>query len=247
MKTSIVLNPKYQFLKEYIEKIPASFESLSDILYHDRNIIKSDRVGDLKLVVKSYGRIYLTNRIRYSFFHPSKAKRAYDNGIKLLQKGFLTPDPVAYIERFEFGLLKQSYFICLFTDFDKLSVYLENGDDVLMRDLAAFTFKLHKSGVYHNDYSNGNILCTKRYDHYLFSLIDNNRMKFGNFSYSRRLKNFRLLGLSQEQLAIVAREYARLEQRDENEAVDFVINSVRRHTERRRLRKQAKKFVLNRK
>jgi hypothetical protein len=246
MRTAVTINPKYNFLSTYIKNIPNRFESLTKILYKDRNVIKSDQVSNVKLVIKSYHRIYLPNRIRYSFFHPSKAKRAYNNGFKLVERGFSTPDPIAFIECFEYGLLKRSYFICLESDFTKLSSHLAVEDDQLMKDLAAFTFRLHNSGVYHMDYSNGNILCKKENGHYLFSLVDNNRMKFGKFAYFRRLKNFRLLGLSQHQLTIVAREYARLENRNENEAIERVLRSERQHSERRRLRKRVKKFVLNR-
>ena len=246
MRTSIVINPKYNFLKDYIEQVPARFESLTDVLYDVRNIIKTDQVAGVKLVIKSYHRIYLTNRIRYTFFHPSKAKRAYDYGLRLIQNGFLTPEPVAYIESYEFGLLSRSYFICLYTDFTKLSSYMTDDDPVLMKDLAQFTSDLHHHGIYHMDYSNGNILCKKENGHYKFSLIDNNRMKFGKFSYSRRLKNFRLLGLSEKQLMEVAKEYARLEKRDESEAVELISRYVRSHTDRRVLRKKAKKLVLRR-
>lgn len=246
MKAKIVINPKYNFLTAYINQIPDRFESLTEVLYKDRNVIKVDHVSNVKLVIKSFHRNYLSNRIRYTFFHPSKAKRAYNNGLELIGRGFLTPEPVAFIERFEYGLLSQSFFICLRTDFTKLEYHFTSGGEQLMKDLAAFTFNLHKSGIYHLDYSNGNILCKKEGDHYLFSLVDNNRMMFGSFSYKRRLKNFRLLGLSHDHLTIVATEYARLENRNPEEAVEYIVRSERRHSERRKLRKKLKKSILNR-
>jgi hypothetical protein len=245
MRTSIVLNPKYDFLKDYIEQVPERFEALTDVLYNVRNVIKTDEIDGLRLVIKSYHRIYLTNRIRYTFFHPSKAKRAFNHGIRLIQNGFLTPDPVAYIESYEYGLLSRSFFICLFTDFTLLSSHLANNEPGLMKDLAKFTFDLHHHGIYHMDYSNGNILCKKENGHFKFSLIDNNRMKFGVFSYSRRLKNFRLLGLTEGQLTEVAKEYSRLEKRDEKEAAELLVRYVRRHTQRRQLKKNAKRLVRN--
>lgn len=247
MKTKIVISPKYDFLTPYIEQVPDRFEFLTEILYEDRNVIKGDEVLNTKLVIKSFHRNYLTNRIRYSFFHPSKAKRAYNNGLQLIQRGFLTPDPVAYIERYEYGLLNQSFFICLRTDFTKLEFHFATGGEQLMKQLAEFTFNLHKRGVYHMDFSNGNILCSKDNDQYQFSLVDNNRMKFGNFSYHHRLENFRLLGLSHDHLVIVAREYAKLENKDEDEAVEYVVRSERKHSDRRKLRKRLKKTILNRK
>jgi hypothetical protein len=246
MKTNTEINPKYNFLTQYIEQIPAHFESLTEILYQDRNVIKADEVYNVRLVIKSFHRNYLTNRIRYSFFHPSKAKRAYYNGLEIIKRGFLTPEPVAVLERFEYGLLNQSFFICLRTDFTKLEFHFVTGGDQLMKDLAAFTFDLHRSEIYHLDYSNGNILCKKENDRYRFSLVDNNRMKFGKFSYHHRLDNFRLLGLSHDHLVIVAREYARLENKDQDEAIDYVVRSERKHSERRELRRRLKKKILKR-
>ena len=246
MKTKTVINPKYSYLAQYINQVPDHFESLTEILYKDRNVIKADEVSNVKLVIKSFHRNYLSNRIRYTFFHSSKAKRAYDNGLELIKRGFLTPEPVALIERFEYGLLNKSFFICLRTDFTKLEFHFASGGEQLMKDLAVYTFNLHKSGIYHLDYSNGNILCKKEGDHYQFSLVDNNRMAFGKFSYNRRLKNFRLLGLSQDNLTLVAREYALLENRDPEEAVEYLVRSERRHSDRRKLRKRIKKIIFNR-
>lgn len=246
MKSKIVINPKYQFLEKYINQVPEHFKNLTEVLYDVRNVIKADEVSNVKLVIKSFHRNYLTNRIRYTFFHPSKAKRAYDNGMELIKRGFLTPDPVAFIERFEYGLMNESFFICLRTDFTKLEFHFASGGEQLMKELAKYTFHLHQSGIYHLDYSNGNILCKSEGDHYQFSLVDNNRMKFGSFSYQRRLKNFRLLGLSHEHLVTVAGEYARLENRDPQEAINYVVSSERKHSERRKLRKKLKKSILNR-
>ena len=127
MKTSITIHPKFNFLKDYIEQVPQTFESLSSVLYRDRNLIKTDEVSNVKVVIKSYGRIYLTNRIRYSFFYPSKAERAYRNGLRLLEEGFLTPEPIAFIERSKGGLLTQSYFISLYTDFTPLASIISDG------------------------------------------------------------------------------------------------------------------------
>lgn len=245
MKTTVTVNPKYSFLKEYIEQIPVRFEELPDVLYKDRNVIKADQVSNVKLVIKSYHRIYLTNRIRYSYFYASKAKRAFQYGLELLKKGFLTPEPIAFIECFEYGLLTRSYFISLHTDFTPLASIISHDQELLMKDLARYTYQLHRHGIYHMDYSSGNILCKKQNGHFQFSLIDNNRMKFGRFSYSRRLKNFRRLGLSDTQLIDVAKEYSRLEKTDESETIKQIFRYVDTHKERHLLRKQAKKLVFS--
>lgn len=244
MKISVTINPKFDFLKDYVDKIPSTFESLPNTIYRDRNVVKVDEVSNVKLVIKSYNRIYLTNRIRYSYFYPSKAERAYTNAFELLKRGFQTPEPVAFIECFEFGLLKKSYFISLHSEFSPLATAIANDRGMLIRDLVRFTYQLHQQGIYHMDFSNGNILYKKQGDGFQFSLIDNNRMKFGKFDYARRLKNFRQLGLTNVQLINVAEEYARLEQSNEIKTIEQIFHYVRKHRERNNLKKQAKRLAL---
>jgi hypothetical protein len=243
MRTSITIHPKFNFLRSYLEALPLTFESIPDVLYRDRNVIKTDEVSDLKLVIKSYGRIYLTNRIRYSFFYPSKAERAYRNGLRLLEEGFLTPEPVAFIECFEGGLLTQSYFISLYTDFKPLGSVLSDEQDVLIKDLVGFAHRLHQHGIYHLDFSNGNILVKKQNGHFQFSLVDNNRMKFKKFDYSTGLKTFKRLGLTNLQWTQLAEEYSRLEKSNVAKTVEQLFNIMRRHQQRNFLKKQAKKIV----
>lgn len=243
MRTCITINPKFNFLKTYIEGLPRSFESLPDVLYRDRNVIKTDEVSNVKLVVKSYGRIYLTNRIRYSFFYPSKAERAYRNGLRLLDEGFLTPEPVAFIECFEGGLLTQSYFVSLYSDFKPLGSILSDDQDALIKDLVGFAHRLHQHGIYHLDFSNGNILCKKQDGNFVFSLVDNNRMKFKKFDYSTGLKTFKRLGLTNLQWTQLAEEYSRLQKGSVAKTVEQLFHIMRRHQQRNFLKKQAKKIV----
>jgi len=245
MKTSITIHPKFNYLKDYVEQVPKTFESLSSVLYRDRNLIKTDEVSNVKVVIKSYGRAYLTNRIRYSFFYPSKAERAYRNGIRLLEEGFLTPEPIAYIERSKGGLLTQSYFVSLYTDFTPLATIISDGQEDLIKDLVGFAYQLHRRGIYHMDFSSGNILYKKQNDRFQFSLVDNNRMQFKKFNFSKGLTTFKRLGLTNEQLTILAKEYARLEKADESKTIEKMFDIVRKHQNRDRLRKQAKKMVIN--
>jgi tRNA A-37 threonylcarbamoyl transferase component Bud32 len=246
MQTTITLHPKFDHLREYIEQIPQQFEDLQNVLYKDRNLIKTDEVSNIKLVIKSYHRIYLPNRLRYTFLYPSKAERAYRYGLKLLQHGFQTPQPIAFIECYKNKILTRSYFISLYSDFKPLSAILLSDDkDLVIKDLTRFTYELHQKGFYHNDFSNGNILCKKEGDHFQFALIDNNRMKFGKFTYSERLKNFLRLGLTNAQLISIAEEYARLAKNNDIKTIELLFHYIRKHRERNYLKKQAKKLVLN--
>ena len=70
-------------------------------------------------------------------------------------------------------------------------------------------------------------------------------MQFKKFNFSKGLKTFKRLGLTNEQLTEVAKEYARLENVEEGKTIQQMFDIVRRHQNRDRLRKNAKKMVIN--
>lgn len=218
MNRKIIIDPDYQHLEEYIRAIPDRFDDLGKILHNDRNILRYDEYANVGLVIKSYRRIYLPNRIRYTYFYPSKAQRAFDYARLLLEKGFLTPKPIAYIECTNNLLLTNSYFISAHTDFEPLKLISElpgPEQDEVLAELAGFTYRLHLNRVYHGDYSVGNILFKKIDGRYEFSLVDNNRIKFGRVSFSRGVRTMGRLGLPVEQLAAFGKMYGRLWNIDE--------------------------------
>ena len=88
MRTQIVINPTFEYLRSYIERIPENFDSLGHVIEDKRNVLRKDWVDEMPIVLKSFRRIYLTNKIRYSFFHPSKAERAFDHAMILRHNGF---------------------------------------------------------------------------------------------------------------------------------------------------------------
>jgi len=209
----IVLNPRFEHLREYVEAIPEQMESRGQVMEAGRNLIKQDRVDGVHLVIKQYRRIYLPNKVRYSYFYPSKAQRAYDYGTRLLQNGFNTPTPIAFIEVRRNTLIQSSYFICEYTDLTTLTAVVQGKvtpPPNLMVELARFTYSLHVKHLYHIDYSVGNILYREAGGRIDFALIDNNRMKFGSVSFNEGIKNLVRLGLPVTQLTLLAEEYTRL-------------------------------------
>lgn len=218
MNRKIVIDPDYHHLEEYIQSIPDRFDGLGKIIHDDRNVLRHHNAGGTEFVIKSYRRIYLPNRIRYTYFYPSKAQRAFDYGRLLLEKGFLTPKPIAYIECTSNLLLTHSYFISEYTEFEPLKMIhglpAQEQDD-LLEDLSRFTHRLHLNHVYHGDYSVGNILFKKIDGRFEFSLVDNNRMKFGPVSFSRGVRTMGRLGLPPEQLVAIGKMYGRLWDIDE--------------------------------
>jgi len=218
MNRKIIIDPDYHHLEEYIRAIPERFDDLGKIIHDDRNVLRHHEFGNVGLVIKSYRRIYLPNRIRYTYFYPSKAQRAFDYARLLLEKGFLTPKPIAYIECTTNLLLTHSFFISEYTEFEPLKMIRElpiQEQEELLEELAAFTYRLHLNHIYHGDYSVGNILYKKIDGRFEFSLVDNNRMKFGPVSFSRGVRTMGRLGLPAEQLVSIGKMYGRLWNIDE--------------------------------
>ena len=109
----VTINPKFEYLRSFIEKLPCSFDQEGKLIYSGRNQIKVFSAGDLLINVKRYGVPSLFNRIIYSYFRPSKGFRAFTYPQMLLAKGFQTPHPVAYVEEESCGSIKHSYFVSI--------------------------------------------------------------------------------------------------------------------------------------
>jgi serine/threonine protein kinase len=260
MEEKIVINPDYEHLRSYIESIPEKFDSLGTVIKTGRNTIRKVEAQGVTLVIKSFRQIYLTHRIRYSTYYPSKAHRAYDNAVTLVENGFNTPNPIAYIEIKQFGLLSESFFISEYIDFKPLEdVFKPFEKDVkvpsdvttdLLRQLAHYTYKLHQKGIYHIDYTLGNILYKKDKVNYQFALVDNNRMKFGSLYFKSGIKNMERLWLTNDQLSIIAREYAGLWKVDENKGFEYLLQVRKREAfinDIRRIMKRLFKSLIGKK
>lgn len=224
----IMINPKYEYLREYVKHIPEDFESKGKEIHSGRNLIKVLSVDGLDINVKRYAIPPFVNRVAYSLFRPSKGKRAFVYPEILLKKGFETPCPIAYIEEKKFGLIGHSYFISIqsayrrnFCEFGNANV--EDCVDVVAA-FAQYTARLHESGVLHLDYSPGNILFDKVDNEYRFSLVDINRMHFGEIDIERGCANFARLWGQTAFFVLLAKEYARSRKVDEDECVRLVLH-----------------------
>jgi hypothetical protein len=97
--------------------------------------------------------------------------------------------------------------------------------DEILRQWVRFTYeKLHKNGIFHLDYSQGNTLITKTDDgKYEFSIVDLNRMTFGPISFEKGLSNFCRLGVDRSTLELIAREYALLRHENSAKAAKSIV------------------------
>lgn len=208
----IKISPDFQHLISFITALPCTFQSQGTVLYKVRNEVRLIETEGIKLVVKKFKVPHFINRITYTFFRKSKARRSYEYSAMLAEKGFGAAVPVAYMEEMKGGLLNSSYYISLFCaysrDFNEFRVTPIDGREKILRDFARFTARLHVAGIRHLDYGGGNILFEEAEDETKFCLIDINRMSFGPVDIQKGCENFKLLYLVEEAFRFVAKEYA---------------------------------------
>lgn len=225
MKTHI--NTKYLELEGFIKAIPELFSDFREIIQDSRNIIKVVRVNGILLNIKSFKIPHPINRIAYKYFRKSKAERSYKYAERLLKKGINTPEPVAFIEISESGLFDSSYYISIHEEVDGTIKDIYNQPIInsteLLREFTSFTVKLHEKGIYHKDYSPGNILYKRTETGYDFYLVDLNRIRFTRLNLFDCCKSFSRIRLDRETLRFIAIEYS--QRRSYNIYIcDFLIN-----------------------
>lgn len=211
-----------------------------------RNIIKYFESLDIKVNVKSFKQPNNFNRIAYKYFRKSKARRSFEYATMLIDKGFKTPQPLAYLETSSLLGLKASYYIS--EHLDHLFLFRAVLEDVTFQDRTAIIngytaviYQLHQHGIEFIDNSSGNILIEKKGDKYDYYLVDLNRMNFHkNMSISQKLKNFARLSNDPEVIEIVSKEYARLSNTPEAFCFKTIIESAQFASRRYRLKRKLK-------
>lgn len=232
----VVINPAYRKLEDFIRKIPDVFEKEGQVVYAERNTIKKFEEKDVSVSVKSFHVPFFFNQIVYGFFRPSKAKRSYEYGLKLLGKDIFTPEPIAYIEQKRFGLLQKSWYICAHLEYDGMMREFRTGTlegrEELLSAFARFTAFMHEQGVFHKDFSPGNILYVKDKGDYRFYLVDINRMIFRPVGMEKGCENLKRLWGSDEMIAFIAKEYANARQFDVTSCEELTFQYHRKFWER---------------
>lgn len=209
MKT--VINDGYLRYKNFITGVPETFAGGGVPLHTGRNTVKSFTTDGAELIVKRYKRPNIVQRIAYTFFEKSKAKRAYLYAAELRKRGLNTPHEAAYIELKHGGLLSDSYFISAACHLTPLSVPLQRPgfDTRLAGALAEYLAEMHAKGVLHGDPNLGNILYKVNSDGtYEFWLIDTNRSHFRRPTYDDCMENLKRLTHYRPLLDYVIRRYA---------------------------------------
>lgn len=222
----IVINPKYAGLSTFIESIPSIFSFQGESIYKERNELKCYIIDGYNIIVKRFKKPHLINRIAYTFFRPSKAKRAYEYALRLLELGLDSPSPIAYIEQYRVKLLTYGYFVSVFEkEYTNIRDLMEGTekDETLLKELSLYVADLHNKGVLHLDLSPGNVMYKKVENKILFTLVDINRMQFfPSISNEDRLKNFKRLSDNAEILTKMAGYYAAATGINETETIEKI-------------------------
>ena len=230
----ILINPKYEALRSYIESIPERMLEEGTILYNKRNLIKELVTPDgLHINVKRYHKPFIINSIVYSTgIRKPKGQRAYEYPFILEQKDINTPEAIAYIEDRKWGLLQYSYFISIQAQgYDTLygvGNAKEGTYEALAEALGKFTAKLHQMEVLHKDYSPGNILYKVEKGTYQFTIVDINRMQFGRVNLETGCGNFARLWGPKRFIILTVEAYARSRGFDVGTSVHMALEARRK-------------------
>ena len=248
MSYKFELNPAYTHFQDTLLNIKEIFLKNSDTIHLARNELKVIELEGTQTVVKAFRVPNLLNQFVYAHLRNSKAYKAFHNAQKLHELGVATPDAIGYIEFYNSALLKESFFISKKFDYDFTIAHIRDDQpqykEKALQAFAKFTYEIHQKGVWHVDYSGGNILIKKENDNYLFSLVDINRMKFRPINGYEGLENFNKLWFNEKDLTTIAKTYSQLANLDEQKAIDDILLHDRRLKYKVDLKKKIKKNLL---
>lgn len=214
MSLKITVSPTCQSLADWLAQVPRLFaDNQGTLLYDGRNQIRCFEVQGMQLVVKRYKKHDLLKRLVYTFFRPNKALRAYENAQQLRQRGFVTPQEVAYMEDIVAGVIRQVYYVCQHTSATPIRPRLieqEPFDKPLATAYARFVASLHDAGVLHRDLNPTNVLFREHDGKYDFEMIDINRMRFydGAVPKAECMENLTLFYWLTPAYRFILKEYA---------------------------------------
>lgn len=245
------LSTRYQQYRDFLLALPARMDREGEYVYGGkRNLIKRFTAPDgEQLIVKRFHRPRFLNIFIYSWgLRKPKGERACRYAAVLRDHHIGTPEPIAYIEERQGGLLRESWLITSQCPYGHLLYEMGTAEPAVYEPvahaLAVFTAHMHDEGILHKDFSPGNILWDRKEDgNIVFSLVDINRMYFGDIDIHRGCANFARLWGPKRFIEILVRDYARLRHFDEDEAVAIAL-AARRKFWTRYLRHHEKPYPM---
>lgn len=183
-------------------------------IYKGRNVVGITDTPDGLLNIKSFRRPGYVRGFIYTHFRDSKARRSYEYAFRLLEMGFSTPEPIAYVECRNADILADSYYVSRQIKAEEIRVLVLSShpdEAAILTALGYEMVRLHAKGVLMRDFSPGNIMFTADASApygYKFHYVDINRMEFDVFDRKRLYAMFGNIVKSSRQLEIIARAYA---------------------------------------
>lgn len=194
----------------------------------------------------------------YRTFRASKARRSYVNGLRLLDMGFLTPEPIGYSEihtgiRFhgDSGIwprMTRSYYFCEQIPYPNMRGWEGRSDvESLLKAFGAEIARIHAAGIWFHDFSPGNIMVeTTPEGEYKFYYVDLNRMDFDIHDPKKLIQMFKTISWEDKWTARIAEAYAVAAGKDPTSTVAAAIDVAHRwregHTKKERLKEYIKKL-----
>lgn len=196
------------------------------------------------LCVKHFRKAKFPNSYIYTTLRHSKARRSFEHAGRLLSAGFLTPQPIAWSERHHGFKLLDSYYICEYLPLPNIRDWGKMPDaDTLIEALGAYMVRLHRAGIFHRDFSPGNILVERLTGGYRFYLVDINRMGFGVTDRRRLMSMFRSISLDPADTTRLAQAYAWASGDNPDTIVAEALASLRRYQATKRRHRRLKKLL----
>lgn len=225
------INKDFISYKDFLLNIKKYFQNSSNSIHKARNEIKVINHLNENLVVKSFKVPNFLNKIIYTFFRTSKAKKSYDYSLKI---GSFTPKPLGYIEFYENSTLDESYFVSehFAYDYTIREPLLDESfpkKEQIFKAFARFSHSLHENEIYHLDFSPGNILVKEENEEFIFKIVDINRMKFRPLCNNLRMQSFCKLWAKDEDLKIIIKEYAKISGTDEKIMIEKALKYSLKH------------------
>jgi len=217
----LIINNGYKHFTSFLEDIDTYFLQNSQTIHKARNELKIINYNNINTIVKSFKVPNIVNKIIYSYFRASKAKRSYEYSLKIDK---FVPKAIGYSEFYKNGLIDSSYFVSerfeySYTIREALKKQLNKSEEEynkIYKAFAKFTFELHEENIFHHDYSPGNILIKENNDELEFKIVDINRMSFNKLDESKRAQNFEKLWALDQILEVMADEYTRFYKSKDN-------------------------------
>lgn len=232
-------NPSMPQMAAFIEQLGREgIPHDSTIIYRGRNTVYTTNIKGNKLNIKAFKKTNSFNAYIYTTLRKSKAHRSYLNALRLLDLGINTPQPIGYGEVIDKHKLTYSYYVSEQIDVQNIRNWEEKADcEPLLRAFAKEIIKFHQAGVWHKDFSGGNILYSgNEVTGYKFYYVDLNRMEFGVKSRRKLMTMFRDMNHSAIETEKIARYYAQETGEDPDKIVQEALKAHNKckHTRQRK-------------